>query len=146
VATNLRDQGLAVATNLRDQGLAVATNLRAQGSAALDRLVSLRNSFSGAGDLVSGTKVAAAFNNTVNRKTVDAATSRILGNSKITAPTFEFPSPASLLQKLDLAQAQNILQGVKQQGDQVLGQATQLRSQVTQLAGQTTSTFNRLTG
>lgn len=64
----------------------------------------------GGGDLVSGTQVAAGFNNTVNRSTVDAAFARIVGNDKVPLPNFQYPSAASLATRLDIQQAQNFLQ------------------------------------
>jgi hypothetical protein len=102
--------------------------------------------FTGSGELVSGTQVAAGFNNTVNRKTVDAAVTRILGNNKIPSPGFEYPSPAVLAERLDIAQAQNILQGIRQQGARALNSVTQLQTQATRIAGAGVATFNRLTG
>lgn len=39
-------------------------------------------------DLISGVKKAAGFSNTVNRKTLDSATSAIIGNPKIPAPNY----------------------------------------------------------
>lgn len=86
----------------------------------LANLGDLGKLFGGSGDLVSGTQIAGGFTNTVNRKTVDAAVSRILGSSKITAPSFEYPSVASVADKLDIAQAQTILSG--SQNGQVFGQ------------------------
>ncbi len=65
--------------------------------------------FGGGGDLVSGTKVAAGFSNTVNRATVDAAWVRVAGSSKIPVPVFQYPSLASLAPRLDIQQAQNFL-------------------------------------
>jgi hypothetical protein len=59
--------------------------------------------------LVSAKKVAAGFSNTVNRQTVDAAMQRILGNSKIPVPKFEFPSAASLGVAEDIKFAQTKL-------------------------------------
>ncbi len=66
--------------------------------------------FGGGGDLVSGTQVAAGFNNTVNRKTVDAAFARIVGSNKIPLPTYQYPSLAALAPRLDIQQAVNFLQ------------------------------------
>jgi hypothetical protein len=73
--------------------------------------------FGGGGDLVSGTKLAAGFTNTVNRKTVDAAVVRVLGNDKIPVPQFEFPSLASIGDKLDISLATNFLRDARQQVD-----------------------------
>jgi hypothetical protein len=59
--------------------------------------------------LVSPTKIAAGFSNTVNRQTVDAAVARILGNAKIPTPTFEYPSLGSINLAADIRYAQNKL-------------------------------------
>jgi hypothetical protein len=65
--------------------------------------------FGGGGDLVSGTRVAAGFNNTVNRATVDAAFARIVGSAKVPLPTFQYPSLAALGPRLDVQQALGFL-------------------------------------
>jgi hypothetical protein len=65
--------------------------------------------------LVSATKVAAGFSNTVNRQTVDAAVARILGNAKIPAPSFEFPSALTAGINADILQAQKKLSELKPQ-------------------------------
>jgi len=65
--------------------------------------------------LVSATKVAAGFSNTVNRQTVDAAVARILGNAKIPAPSFEFPSALTAGINADILQAQKKLSELKTQ-------------------------------
>lgn len=65
--------------------------------------------------LVSATKVAAGFSNTVNRQTVDAAVTRILGNAKIPTPSFEFPSALTAGINADVAQAQQKLADLKKQ-------------------------------
>ena len=138
-------QGLATGAlgNVQGQLTGAVANVRGLASGSLQQLTNL---FSGSGELVSGTQVAAGFNNTVNRKTVDAAVTRILGNSKIPSPGFEYPSPSVLAERLDIAQAQNILQGIRQQGARALNSVTQLQSQATGLAGAGVATFNRLTG
>ena len=91
------------------------------GLSSLGGLASLGSLFGGGGDLVSGSQVAAGFSNTVNRTTVDAAFTRILGSSKISVPVFEYPSLPSLTARLDITQAQNILQDLKRQSTQILG-------------------------
>lgn len=84
----------------------------------LGSLGSLGGLFGGGGDsLVSTTKVAAGFTNTVNRSVVDAAVKRIVGNSKVPLPQFDFAS-TSLNASADIAAAQNFLQGLKTQGTQ----------------------------
>lgn len=65
--------------------------------------------------LVSATKVAAGFSNTVNRQTVDAAVNRIIGNAKVPTPSFEFPSNLTAGINADIAQAQQKLSELKQQ-------------------------------
>ena len=80
---------------------------------SLGGLTNIGSLFGGGGDLVSGTQVAAGFTNTVNRKTVDAAVTRILGSAKIPSPTFEYPSLASINDKLDISQAKNFLANLK---------------------------------
>ena len=62
--------------------------------------------------LVSATKVAAGFSNTVNRQTVDAAVTRILGNAKIPNPTFEYPSLGAQNLGADIQFAQQQLQSL----------------------------------
>lgn len=64
------------------------------------------------GGLGSGMQSAAGFTGTVNRGTVDAATARIIGNSKIPTPSFGIPSPDALGSSLDIAQAQNVLKDI----------------------------------
>ena len=65
----------------------------------------IAGAFGGGGDLVSGTVVAGGYNNTVDRKTVDAAFGRFLGSKKIPQPVFEYPSLPSLVGRLDIQQA-----------------------------------------
>jgi hypothetical protein len=65
--------------------------------------------------IVSPTKIAAGFSNTVNRQTVDAAVTRILGNAKIPTPSFEFPSNLTAGINADIAQAQTKLSDLKKQ-------------------------------
>lgn len=78
--------------------------------------------FGGGGDLVSGTQVAAGFNNTVNRSTVDAAFARILGSNKVPLPIYQYPSLASLAPRLDIQQAVNFLKGQGSVGGGTFGQ------------------------
>ena len=137
--SNINVQGLAsgALTSAQGQLTGALANAQVLASGSLGQLGGLFSG--GGGNLVSGTQIAAGFNNTVKRSTVDSAVTRILGNSKIPTPSFEFPSPSVLAERVDITQAQNILQGLKQQGSQALNQATQLQ-------GQATSAFNRITG
>ena len=142
--TNVQGLASGALTNVQGQLTGALASAQGLASGSLSQLGSLFSS--GGGNLVSGTQIAAGFNNTVKRSTVDSAVTRILGNGKIPTPSFEFPSPSVLAERLDITQAQNILQGLKQQGSQVLNQATQLQGQATRIAGQATSAFNRITG
>jgi len=142
--TNAQALATGALTNAQGQLTGALSSAQNLASGSLAQLGSLFSS--GGGNLVSGTQIAAGFNNTVKRSTVDSAVTRILGNSKIPTPSFEFPSPSVLAERVDISQAQNILQGLKQQGSLALNQATQLQGQATRIAGQATSAFNRITG
>lgn len=74
------------------------------------------------GASAGGTRAAGGFNNTVNRATVDAAVTRFLGSPKIPPPVYEFPGPASISSKLDIAQAQNILKDLQNSSGRTFGQ------------------------
>jgi hypothetical protein len=82
--------------------------------------------FGGGGDLVSGTQVAAGFNNTVNRATVDAAFQRTLGSIKIPLPVFQYPGPVASAPRLDIQQAQNFLKNLQNQGQSIVAGAGRL--------------------
>ena len=95
----------------------------------LGSLGAISGLFGGGGDsLVSSTQVAAGYSNTVNRATVDAAFTRILGDSKIPTATFDYPSPnsISLNASADITAAQNFLQGLRAAGDRLLTSAQKL--------------------
>lgn len=103
--------------------------LQGQATAALGQVQALAgnlslptNLFGGIGDLASGTQVAGGFNNTVNRKTVDAAFRRILGSSKIPAPSFEYPGASSTASRLDIIQAQSVLKDLQNSSGRTFGQ------------------------
>jgi uncharacterized NAD-dependent epimerase/dehydratase family protein len=85
--------------------------------------------------LVSGVQPAAAFNNTVDRSTVDAAVTRMIGSDKIQSPSFELPSLASIGTSKDLAQAQNFLKTAQEAGQSIVNQGQSAFSQVAQIAG-----------
>jgi hypothetical protein len=82
--------------------------------------------FGGGGDsLVSATKVAAGYTNTVDRSVVDSAFVRVVGDAKIPLPLFNFPSAdsTSLGASADITAAQNFLQNLRTQGNQIGSQA-----------------------
>jgi len=79
---------------------------------SLPGLDSIGGLFGGGGDsLVSSTQVAPGYSNTVNRATVDAAFTRVLGDSKIPGATYDYPSvnSLSLNASADITAAQNFL-------------------------------------
>jgi len=105
------------------------------------------------GSLVSGIQPASAFSGTVNRGTVDAAFARVIGSGKIPTPTFSPPAIGAQGLPIDIAQAQNILSGLKGQGQSLLAQGQALASRATgaatqasqiasQAASQATTVFN----
>lgn len=78
--------------------------------------------FGGGGDLVSGTAVAAGFNNTVNRATLDAAFARVVGSAKVPLPIYQYPSLASLAPRLDIQQALSFLSAQSRSAGATFGQ------------------------
>ena len=96
--------------------------------------------------LVSPTKVAAGYSNTVNRSVVDAATTRILGDAKIPIPQFQYPSPGALNVGADINFALNALKTLTSPFTNVIAQAQGAFTQATQLATTAQTAFNRLTG
>jgi hypothetical protein len=76
----------------------------------LGSLGDLGGLFGGGGDsLVSATKVAAGFTNTVSRSVVNTAFTQIVGSSKVPIPQFGFPSASASAGATDIVAAQNIL-------------------------------------
>ena len=120
----LQGQAQALAGQLQGQAAALQGQAQALASQVQGALGNLGSLFSGGGDLVSGTKAAAGFNNTVNRQTVDAAFKRVLGSAKIPVPNFEYPSLPSVASRLDITQAQNILKNLEKQATSLQNQAT----------------------
>jgi hypothetical protein len=120
--TNAQNIATGALTNAQNIATGALTNAQAQAQALVGNLTNLTNfssAFSGGGDLVSGTQLAAGFSNTVNRSTVNAAVSRIIGSGKIPQPQFEFPSPEVLASNLNILQAQNILNNIRNTGSAV---------------------------
>jgi hypothetical protein len=144
--TNAQNLATGALTNAQNLATGALTNAQAQAQALVGNLTNLTNfssAFSGGGDLVSGTQLAAGFSNTVNRSTVNAAVARIVGNDKIPLPQFEFPSPEVLASNLNIKQAQNILNNIRGTGSAVrnlaqtaVGRANSLINNTrTQIAG-----------
>lgn len=134
---NAGDLATNFAKNAAGMALGQLNTLAAPALAAIDTLaksvksaISFVNSLPG---LVSGIQKGAAFSNTVNRKTLDAATERIIGSDLIKAPQYELPSATSLGISADIAKAKELLA----QGQAVVGQAQAV-------AGQATSATNNV--
>ena len=96
--------------------------------------------------LVSPTKVAAGYSNTVNRSVVNAAVTRILGDAKIPVPQFEYPSPGALNVGADINFALNALKSLTSPFTSAIAQAQGVYTQATQLATTAQTAVNRLTG
>jgi hypothetical protein len=78
----------------------------------------------GAGDsLVASVQPAGGFSNTVNRASVDVATAKIFGSSKIPTPSFGYPDPSSptVAAILDISAAQDKLKALQGGANQLLG-------------------------
>ena len=127
----LQGQATAVASQLQGQAAALQGQAQALASQIQGAAGNLGSLFSGGGDLVSGTKIAAGFNNTINRQSVDAAFRRVLGSNKIPVPNFEAPSISSSAAGLDIAQAQNILKNIQSQATTAAGQLQNAQGQIT---------------
>jgi hypothetical protein len=99
--------------------------------------------------LVAGVKPAGGFSNTVNRATVDVATAKIFGSSKIPTPSFGYPDPSSptVAAILDISAAQEKLKGLQSGASSLLGTVQNaigsslggITSQVNNLASTATS-------
>jgi hypothetical protein len=78
---------------------------------SLGSLGSIGGLFGGGGDaLVSATKVAAGYSNTVSRAVVNTAFAKIVGSSKVPLPSFEYINPGRVLNAgSDVSFAQNAL-------------------------------------
>lgn len=84
--------------------------------------------------LISSIQPAAAFTNTVNRATIDAAITRVIGSEKIASPTYELPSMSSLGIDADINQAKSILQSIGNQAVNIASNVPVIRaSQVNQI-------------
>lgn len=134
---NVGDLATNLAKNAAGMALGQLNTLAAPALAAIDTLAkSVKSAIAfvnGLPGLVSGVQKGAAFTNTVNRKTVDAAVDRVIGSDLIKAPSYELPSATSLGQSADIAKAKALLA----QGQALVGQAQAV-------AGQATSVTNNL--
>ena len=147
---NIKGQAEALAVNVKGQ----AEALVAQGKQAIDNIAKTAKSAmdfaqTKLSSLVTGVQKAAAYTNTVNRTTVDAAVNRVIGSAKITPPTFEIPNPASLGISQDIAAAQAQLASLQSQGTAILNQGqaivNQAQGTIGGLQAQATTVANNAT-
>lgn len=128
------------------QAGALAGQLQGQLNSVIAQAQGQVNSLLGQGDkLVASVQKAAGFANTVNRATVDVATTKIFGSAKIPTPSFgpRLPDSASLGAALDIKQAQGFLSNLQNQGT---GLVAQVRGQAGALAGQVQGQAGALVG
>jgi hypothetical protein len=130
------------AKNAAGAALGQLNALAAPALAAIDTLaksvksaISFVNSLAG---LVSGIQKGAAFTNTVDRQTLNAAMDRVIGSDLIKSPKFELPSATSLGISADIAKAKELLA----QGQAVVGQAQAVASQATSVTNNVLTSVN----
>ena len=140
-------QARALAGQVQGQAQALIGQAQAQANALLVQAQGQFDLLRSQGDkLIASVERAAGFANTVNRASIDVATTKIFGSAKIPTPNFGpiVAESKSLLAAVDIKQAQGILKNLQGQGTALLnlaqGQATalagQAQGQVTALAGQ----------
>lgn len=95
--------------------------------------------------LVAGVQPAAAFNNTVNRATLDAAVNRIIGSEKISPPVFELPSLSSLGTLADISAAKNLLSQAQTVASNIGNQVVNIQGQATGLLNTAQAQVNNVT-
>lgn len=94
--------------------------------------------------LVSRVEKAAAFTNTVDRKTVDAAVTRVIGSAKVSSPTYEIPSLESLGIAADIDKAKSVLAEAGASVQSLSNQATALVGEAKSAVAQAQTTANGL--
>lgn len=142
LAGQLQGRAGALVGQLQGQAGALAGQLQGQLNSIIAQAQGRVNSLLGQGDkLVASVQKAAGFANTVNRATVDVATTKIFGSAKIPTPSFgpKLPDSASLGAALDIKKAQGFLKNLQNQGTGLVGQ---LKGQASSLAGQAQSGLN----
>ena len=124
LADQVTGQANALASNVEGQAKALIAGAEGQAKALIASAQGQFNSLLQQGDsLVASVQKAAGFTNTVNRASVDVATTKIFGSAKIPTPSFGVPDSASIAAALDISKAQSALQNLQGQGATLLGQA-----------------------
>jgi hypothetical protein len=144
--TNIEGIVTNLAKNAAGEALGKLNTLAAPALAAIDTLaksvksaISFVNSLPG---LISGIQKGAAFNNTVNRQTLDAAVDRVIGSDLIKSPSYELPSATSLGIAADIAKAKAFLAQTQSTVGAVVGQAQAIAGQATNVANNVTTAAN----
>ena len=139
----IQGRALAAAGQLQGQITGQAQALIGQAQAQANALLTqARGQFDllrSQGDkLVASVEQAAGFANTVNRASIDVATTKIFGSAKIPTPSFGpfIAESKSLLAAADISKAQVVLSNLQGQGTALLNQAQGVAGQATVLAGQ----------
>ena len=96
--------------------------------------------------LVTSVQPAAGFTNTVDRATVDAALTRVIGSDKIASPSFSLPDFSSLGVTADITQAKTLLSQAQTTGQAVINQGQALYAQGQSIATAATGAFNTVKG
>jgi hypothetical protein len=117
---------------LTGQAQALVGQAQGQANALLSQAQGQFDLLRAQGDkLVASVERAAGFVNTVNRASIDVATTKIFGSAKIPTPNFGpiVSESKSLLAAADIKQAQSILSNLQGQGNALLTQAQGLTRQ-----------------
>jgi hypothetical protein len=139
-------QAQALIGQAEGQAQALIGQAQAQANALLVQAQGQFDLLRSQGDkLVASVERAAGFANTVNRASIDVATTKIFGSAKIPTPNFGpiVAESKSLLAAVDISRAQGILKNLQGQGTALLNQA---QGQATALAGQAQGQVTALAG
>ena len=132
---------------LQGQAAALVGQAQSQANALLAQAQGQFNALQAQGDkLVASVQQAAGFANTVNRASIDVATTKIFGSSKIPTPSFGPVDSSSFLAALDISKAQATLKGLSNQATALAGQVQGLQGQAVQLASQVQGQATALVG
>jgi hypothetical protein len=139
-------QAQALIGQAQGQAQALIGQAQAQADALLAQARGQFDLLRAQGDkLVAAVQQAPGFANTVDRASIDVATTKIFGSAKIPTPSFGpiVAESKSLLAAVDISRAQGILKNLQGQGTALLNQA---QGQATALAGQAQGQATALAG
>ena len=139
-------QAQALIGQAQGQAQALIGQAQAQANALLAQAQGQLDLLRAQGDkLVAAVQQAPGFANTVDRASIDVATTKIFGSAKIPTPNFGpiVAESKSLLAAADISKAQGILKNLQGQGNALLNQA---QGQATALAGQAQNQVTALAG